>query len=183
MPRTVEMSKRKVEKEKSRPLFSANSPLPYCKTTHRAPPKPPLFGAQMANSTENDSCTLSNKLRVQALLLKSCPDVFFNLGWEGWENFSLKNTHPPLSPTTENVMTRRWKCTCLGNLLRGTLIGWTGTKEKHLIGPRPCPTITNFGRCHYCPGTRTPKYLFMQKANAFISGLFSLINVITTPLP
>ena len=155
-----------------------------CKTAHRAPPNPPLFGAQTANSTESDSCTLSNKLRVQALLLKPCPGLFF-LTWVGRAgNFFLShNTHPPLSPTTENVMPRRWKCTCLGNLLRGTLTGWTGTKEKHLIGPHPCPTITNFGRCHYCPGTRTPKYWFlMQKANAFISGLFSLINVITAQI-
>ena len=84
---------------------------------------------------------------------KTMPRSIF-LTWVGRAGkiFLSHNTHPPLSPMTENVMTRWWKCTCLGNLLRGTLIGWTGTKEKHLIGSRPCPTITKFGRCHYCPG-------------------------------
>ena len=101
--------------------------------------------------------------------------------WMLWYGKKISwNNQPPLNPTTENVMTWRWKCTCFDILMRGMLIGWTETKEGHLIGPCPCPTITIFGRCHYRPGTRTHTYLFlMQKANALISGLFSLIIVIT----
>ena len=59
------------------------------------------------------------------------------------------------------------------------IFGCCGTEKKNLL--KQSTSAQSYDRKrHYRLGTRTHTYLFlMQKANAFISGLFSLINVIT----
>ena len=92
-PALMKWVKERLKRKKATP-FPANSPLPYCKTAHRAPPNPPCLVHRRPIPQKMTPVLYLTSSEYRPFFSNHAQAYFSNLGWEGWENFSLTQHSP-----------------------------------------------------------------------------------------
>ena len=130
-------------KGKSCPLFP-QFPL-FTLTTTPVSSQTPLFWPTDAVTRKSYPLFLNWQANYRASLnaqwlswLWPVQDYFAILGWEGWEKNFPQINHPPLSPTAENVITRKWNAHArVDNARHADWLNGNGRKESDRPPPSP----------------------------------------------